>query len=73
MSVGILGSQKTPIVTVEKDGSIVAYRLPDAYRDWVTNAMLMSLIDSDMNINTFPSDVEFGCIASENYYYPELL
>ncbi|MCE4092845.1 hypothetical protein LXM61_27255 [Priestia megaterium] len=68
LSTGVLGSQRTPIITVkEKNGEVVAYRLPDELRDWVEHSMGMKLSGFDV----FPSEIEFGII--DNHAYAEIL
>ncbi|MEB4872110.1 hypothetical protein P8831_25860 [Priestia megaterium] len=64
LSAGILGLQRTPIITVKEKGvKVVAYRLPDDLRDWVQTAMEMKMSGFD----TFPSKVEFGIINNHTY------
>lgn len=57
LSVGMLGSQREPIVTIkEPNGEVVAYRLPYDLVGWVETFMGMKLQGIDM----FPAKVEFG-------------
>jgi hypothetical protein len=57
LSVGTLGLQREPIVTVKKsNGEVVAYRLPHSLTGWVEHSMGMKL----QGINMLPAEVEFG-------------
>lgn len=68
LSVGILGSQREPIVTVkESNGEVVAYRLPYDLLGWVENMMGLKLQGIDM----FPEKVEFGKL--NNRVFAEIL
>lgn len=68
LSAGVLGSQRTPVITVkEKNGEVVAYRLPDDLRDWVEHSMGMKLSGFDI----FPGKIEFGIV--DNHTYAEIL
>lgn len=64
LSVGIVGSQRTAIATVqENDGVVSAYRLPVQLDDWVQTSMLMSA----QGLNVFPAAVEFGRDGDDVY------
>ncbi|HBO5951995.1 MULTISPECIES: hypothetical protein [Bacillus subtilis group] len=64
LSVGILGGQREPIVTVkETDGEVVVYRLPYDLVGWVENFMGMKL----HGIDSFPAKVEFGKLNGRVY------
>lgn len=64
LSLGIIGSQRTAVATIEeKDGTISAYRLPHQLDDWVQVSMMMSA----QGLNAFPSEVEFGKIDGRIY------
>jgi len=64
LSVGILGGQREPIVTVkESNGKVIAYRLPNELVGWVENSVGMKLQGIDM----FPAKVEFGKLNGRVY------
>ncbi|QEO07785.1 hypothetical protein FLQ07_20560 [Bacillus paralicheniformis] len=64
LSVGILGGQRDPIVTVkESNGEVVAYRLPIDLLGWVENFMGLKLQGVDM----FPAKVEFGKLNNRTF------
>lgn len=64
LSLGIVGSQRTAVATIEeKDGTVSAYLLPHQLDDWVQLSMMMSAQD----FNAFPSEVEFGKIDGRIY------
>lgn len=64
LSVGILGSQRVPIVTVkDPNGKVRAYRLPHELVGWVENSMGMKL----QGIEMFPAKVEFGKLKDRVY------
>lgn len=68
LSVGILGGQRDPIVTIkEANGEVVAYRLPYDLVGWVENSMGMKF----QGIDLFPAKVEFGYL--NNRVYAEIL
>ena len=64
LSVGILGGQREPIITVKKaNGKVMAYRLPHELFGWVENTVGMKLQGIDM----FPAEVEFGKLNDRVY------
>lgn len=68
LSVGVLGSQRTPVITVkEASGDSIAYRLPNELSDWVENMIGFKL----QGFDALPSKVEFGII--DNIPYAEML
>jgi hypothetical protein len=66
LSVGLL-QDNTPIATIKKDGKARVYRLPSELFDWVFTTVGMS----QMGMNPFPVQVEFGII--EGRHYAEIL
>jgi len=59
LSVGFLGGQREPIITVkESNGEAVAYRLHQDLYGWVENSLSLKLSGIDM----FPGKVEFGIL-----------
>ncbi|MDE5054885.1 hypothetical protein NDK25_21970 [Niallia taxi] len=68
LSVGFVGVQRSPIMTVEEtDGKVNAYRLPDELGGWMEKTMNQSA----MGVNVFPSKVEFGKL--NNRVYAEMI
>lgn len=64
LSVGVLGGQREPIITVkESSEKVTAYRLPRDLTDWVQHWMGMTLQGIDM----FPAEVEFGRLNDRIY------
>ncbi|MFJ5625572.1 hypothetical protein ACIQD3_23520 [Peribacillus loiseleuriae] len=64
LSVGFLGEQRDPIVTIKKsNGESVAYRLPDDLCGWAENCMVLKLQGVDM----LPAEVEFGILNNKAY------
>lgn len=66
LSVGML-QDNTPIATIKKDGEPIVYRLPSELFDWVVSIVQMS----QMGMNLFPVQVEFG--IQQGRHYAEIL
>lgn len=66
LSVGLLGEQRIPIVTIRETKGIVAYRLPHDLSDWVHHAIALSM----EGVKMFPEKVEFGIL--NNIAYAEI-
>jgi hypothetical protein len=68
LSVGVVGLQREPIVTVkESNGQVVAYRLPHDLLEWVEYSIGMKL----QGLSALPAKIEFGKL--NNRMYAEIL
>lgn len=68
LSVGFFGFLDKPTVTIEQDGDVVLYRLPDELIGWVLHCMSVSQQGS----NFFPEFVEFGYLSDTKRFYAHI-
>lgn len=68
LSVGLLGEQREPMVTIKKSNQeVIAYRLPKDLQGWVENALFLTM----QEMHPFPALVEFGIL--DNRVFVEIL
>ncbi|HWP96037.1 MAG TPA: hypothetical protein VN426_04235 [Syntrophomonadaceae bacterium] len=69
LDVGFHDINHTPMVTIRKNKAIIAYLLPDWYRDWAD----LNMVHHSTGTTPFPCNIEFGFIPEEERYYAEFI
>ena len=63
LSVGFFGKMEQASIKINENGKGKVYLLPNELLGWALEAVAMS----NMNMNAFPSEVEFGILDGKCY------